>query len=262
MTETAAAFSSYLKLGPPRAPGAEKACLGALMLDPEGLSRIEGTLKDWHFFEEINRRIYRCVCRLFSSGRPVDIPIVHSEMQNDPLYQDSGGEAYLADLAASVGSAAHLREYASIVHEKALTRELQKAGTEIIEDCYQQANRKDFMRSGSGVKELLDRAENKIFKLAQEGSSTGFLIASEIIHPLMQSLQNAMQHKSYVTGLPTGFSKLDFMTSGFQKSNFVILAARPGEGKTAMALNIAAHVALTEKRPSRFIRSRCAGKRF
>ncbi|MBI4062903.1 MAG: replicative DNA helicase [Elusimicrobia bacterium] len=246
-------LAPHLKLGPPRSPEAEKACLGALILDPEGLSKIEGLLDERDFFEEIHRRIFRAIARLFSSGRPVDLVTLHNELQGDSLYQDCGAENYLTELVNAVGSQAHLQEYSRIVRDKGVLRELLRAATEIYEDCYRQEARKDGWKAAPGIGELLDQAEARIFRLAQNRGSAGFAKVRELIHPLMEDLMNVQQNRTTrVTGVATGFSKLDELTSGFQKSDFIIVAARPSQGKTALALNLAGHVGLTLKQPVAF----------
>ncbi len=244
MSNVSNTLSPLLRMGPPRAPEAEQALLGALLLDAETISRIEGKIRDQDFFDEIHRRIFRTIIRLYADGRSIDIVTLHNALKGDNLYQESGGESYLASLLERVGSAAHLEEYARIVREKAVLRELIRAATEIYEECSREENRKDGPRSSSDISQVLDHAESKIFKVAQERSTTGFVCIRDMVHPLMESLEKARQQKAYVTGINTGFKKLDEFTSGFQKTDFIIIAGRPGQGKTAFALNLASNVAL------------------
>lgn len=244
MAQQAVSLSPYLKLGPPRAPEAEQALLGALLLDAEGISKIEGTLADQDFFEEIHRRVFRCMLKLYAEGRSVDAITLHNELKGDALYQDHGGENYLAGLVDRVGSQAHLQDYARIVREKSVLRELIKATTQIYEECYQEESRSDPLKPTDSVRGLLDRAEARIFQVAQERVESGFVSVRDVIHPLMESLESARQHKTHVTGISTGFGKLDELTSGLQRAELILLAGRPGQGKTALGLNLAGHVAL------------------
>ncbi|MBI4668973.1 MAG: replicative DNA helicase [Elusimicrobia bacterium] len=247
MPETIISSPPHLKTGLPRAPEAEKACLGALILDSDGLSKIEGILEDKDFFEELHRRIHRSIKRLFTTGRSIDLVTLHNEIQADPMYQGAGGMAYLTDLMEKVGTQAHLADYARIVREKAMVRELLRTTAEIEEECYREENRIGTLRPNAGAKELLEKAEAKIFRLAQERAVGGFVKMSDLVHPLMQSLER--QKTTHLTGLATGFAKLDEFTSGLQKSDFIIIGARPNQGKTALALNLAAYTGLTLKQP-------------
>lgn len=235
------------KSGAPRSPEAEKACLGALLLDPDGISKLDGVLEDKDFFEEVNRRIFRALTRLYGAGRPIDIITINNELQGDSLYQGAGGEAYLTDLMEKVGSAAHIHDYARIVREKAVKRELLRAGIKICEDVYREDSKADSLRPTSGVSELLDRAESLIFRLSQERSTSGMVKMSEFVHPLMENLEKA-RGTDRVIGLSSGFAKLDEYTAGLQKGEFIIVGARPGQGKTALAMNIACHAGLTQKK--------------
>lgn len=244
--------TAYLKAQAPRAPEAEQALLGALILDSEGLSKLEGQITDRDFFDELHRRIFRAVARLVSEGKSVDPVTLHNELKADSLYQDAGGESYLASLAERVGSQAHLQDYGRIVREKAVLRELIRATTEIQEDCHKEEGRRDTLKATAGIAELLDRAETKIFRIAQERATSGFESVPKLIHPFMEKLSKAREQKAILTGLSTGYPKLDEYTMGLQNTDFVILAGRPGQGKTALALNIASHVSLDLKKPVAF----------
>lgn len=239
----------HLRMGPPRAPQAEQALLGAVLLDPEVLSRLEGQAQPQDFFEEINRRIFRTMLSFFSEGKSLDIVTLHNELKADVLYQDSGGESYLATLLERVASSAHVEDYARIIREKAILRELLRVATEIYEDCYREEVRKDGLRPTPAIVEILDKVGSKIFKVAQDRAFSGFASVRDLIHPLMETLETAHREKNFVTGLSLGVKKLDELTSGLQKSDFVIVAGRPGQGKTAFALNLAAHVGLELKKP-------------
>lgn len=244
-----ATFAPALKTGPICSPEAEKACLGALILDTDGFSKIEGSLSERDFYEELHCRIFRAMVRLFSLGRSLDLVTLHNEISGDALYQDAGGEAYLTDLVERVGSQAHLSDYARIIKEKAIYRELIRAAAEITEECYREGNRRDQFRPAGGANEMLERAEAKIFRLAHEKGESGLSPVSTIVHPLMEDLEAVRQHKMLVTGLATGFGKFDELCSGLHKEEFIIVAGRPGQGKTAFALNLAAHVGLVQKKP-------------
>ncbi|MEK7288170.1 MAG: DnaB-like helicase N-terminal domain-containing protein, partial [Elusimicrobiota bacterium] len=181
-----ASFAPHLRAGPIHSTETEKACLGALILDAEGLTRIEGSLSEQDFYEEIHRRIFRAIVRLFSCGKSVDLVTLHNEISGDTFYQDAGGEGYLAELVDRVGSQSHLADYAGIIREKAVYRNLLKAASEIVEDCYREGHRKDSFKPSGGVREALDRAESKIFRLAHESGDSGLLGVRDLVHPLME----------------------------------------------------------------------------
>ncbi|MFC1521181.1 replicative DNA helicase [Elusimicrobiota bacterium] len=237
---------SPARQGPPHAAEAEKALLGSLLLDSEGMVKIEGVVTEKDFYEDVNCRIFSVIVRRFLDGRAVDLTTVHSELKGDALYQGAGAEAYLASLVDKVGSSAHIEEYARIVRESAVLRELLRVTVEISEECHKEDSRKSsdttFGYDG-GARSVLDRAEQKIFALSEDRSISGFISSKELVTPVMESLETLRKRKSHVTGVATGFKKLDELTSGFQKSDFIIVAGRPGQGKTAFVLNIAAHVA-------------------
>ncbi|MEK6543532.1 MAG: DnaB-like helicase C-terminal domain-containing protein, partial [Elusimicrobiota bacterium] len=248
MAANAATLSPYFKLGAPRAPQAEQALLGALLLGAEGFSKIEGTVTDHDFYEEVHRRIFRVMVKLYGDGRNIDAVTLHEALKADTLYQDSGGGNYLTSLMERVGSQAHIEDYARIVKEKGVLRDLITAATEIYEDCYKEESSSDPLKPSDSIRDLLDRSENRIFKLAQARSTSGFLCVRDMVNPLMETLETARQKKVMTTGLPTGFKKLDELTSGLHNNELILIAARPGQGKTAFALNIASHVALEAKK--------------
>lgn len=209
--------------------------LGGMFIDPEAVARTVEIIDDSMFFREGHRRLYRAIVRLWERGDAVDLVTVADYLKSTSDYETVGGASYLAQLLDAVPTAANIEYHARIVREKALLRRLIEAATTIIQDTYE---------SGDEVEGLLDRAEQKIFQIAQSHERKGFVWIKELLWPAMEQIEALSQSDSPITGVPTGFPDLDEMTAGFQKGDLIIVAARPSMGKTAFTLNIAQHAAI------------------
>jgi replicative DNA helicase len=228
-----------LKL-PPHSVEAEQSVLGGLLLENEALDKIADILTASDFYRHDHRLIYEHIGKLIEHNRPADIVTVAESLDNAAELSSVGGLSYLGALAQNTPTAANIRRYAEIVRERAIMRKLVEVGSGIAESAYSP--------QGRDAQQLLDEAESRIFQIAEGGkrSSEGFLDIKVLLPQVADRIDQLFQrdHQSDVTGIPTGFSDLDSMTSGFQPGDLIIVAGRPSMGKTAFSLNIAENVAL------------------
>ncbi|RME81537.1 MAG: replicative DNA helicase [Zetaproteobacteria bacterium] len=224
---------------PPQALDAERAVLGAIFLDAQqALERIEGFLHPEDFYAEAHQRIYRAALTLHEKGRAVDALTVKEFLAQNGELERVGGEAYLASLLAVVPTAANVEHYARIVRDRAVLRELLRTCHKITEGVYEEPE--------LDVHEHLDRAEQKILRIAERYGQglERFSSMQGLMRQVYEQLAERYEKKSLITGVPTGFTDLDTMTSGLQRGDLIIIAGRPSMGKTAFAMNIATNVAL------------------
>jgi replicative DNA helicase len=214
---------------PPHSDDAEKSVLGALMLDKDALSEIMEKLRDEDFYSEAHREIFRAAAELCRSDKPVDTLTLSDELKRRASLDRAGGRSYIAELSTMVPATANAAQYANIVAEKAILRRLIKASSNIMEDAYQ---------AKRDAKDILDAAERGIFEIAHHDQSKDYALLSGILIEHLKHVADISALRG-LTGLTTGFTELDKRTSGLQKSDLIIVAARPGMGKTAFSLNIA-----------------------
>ncbi|MDL2336641.1 MAG: replicative DNA helicase [Pseudomonadota bacterium] len=229
---------------PPHSIEAEQSVLGGLLLDNTAWDRAADLLTDSDFYRFEHRSIYGAIGSLVNATKPADVITVFEQLQNIGKAEECGGLIYLNSLAQSVPSAANLRRYAEIVRERAVLRKLVSASDEIATSA--------FNPQGRAVSEILDDAEAKIFKIGEEGSRSrqGFQTMDSLVVQLLDRVTELHENGAEeVTGVRTGYFDLDRMTAGFQPGDLIVLAARPSMGKTALALNIAEHVAVNEGLP-------------
>lgn len=228
-----------LKL-PPHSVEAEQSVLGGLLLENEALDKIADILASSDFYRHDHRLIYEHIARLIEHNKPADIVTVAEALENSAELSGVGGIAYLGALAQNTPSAANIRRYAEIVRERAVMRQLVEVGSGIADSA--------FNPQGRDATQLLDEAEARIFQIAEGGkrNSQGFVDIKILLPKVADRIDFLFQrdNPNAVTGVPTGFSDLDNMTSGFQPGELVIVAGRPSMGKTAFSLNIAENVAL------------------
>ncbi len=227
------------RLMPPQSVEAETSVLGGLLLDPNSIAHVADILEPSDFYRREHHLIYVAMLALFNRNEPIDLLTLAEELRDAGHLESVGGETYLYELAEAVPTAAHVRHYAKIVKEKALLRQLIGVSTEIIETCYE---------PGREAEELLDEAEQKIFAIAEHQIKEDFVDANTLAKLGMQRLDELSTRGDAITGISTGFTDLDRMTAGLQRSDFIVVAARPSMGKTALCLNIAQHVAEKEKK--------------
>ncbi len=229
---------------PPHSIEAEQSVLGGLLLDNSAWDRAADLLRDGDFYRYEHRLIYAAVGALVAATKPADVITVFEQLQMLGKAESCGGIAYLNALAQSVPSAANIRRYAEIVRERAVLRKLIEASDDIAT--------KAFNPQGRTVTQILDEAEGRIFAIGEEGSRSqqGFQGIDKLVVQLIDRVTELHENGAEeVTGVRTGFYDFDRMTAGMQPGDLIILAARPSMGKTALALNIAEHVAVQEGLP-------------
>ena len=226
---------------PPFSMEAETAVLGGMLIDREAVTRAVEHIDESMFYREANRRLYRAMVRLFERGDVIDVITVSDELKKTAELESAGGFDYLGALVDAVPTAANLEYHARIVRDKALLRRLVEQSTQIIRDVYEQGER--------DVDEILDQAEARIFQVAESHKREGFVWIKEILWAAFEHIERIQESGTGITGVPTGFPDLDRITTGFQKGDLCIVAARPSMGKTALALNVAANAAITHGIP-------------
>lgn len=229
----------------PQSIDAEQSVLGGLMIDPNAWVKIADVITDSEFYYPIHRFVYRSIGRLIENNRPVDIVTVSEDLDRAGQLETVGGLAYLAELAQNTPSAANIRRYAEIIHDRYLLRELATATTEIQESI--------FNPEGRDTSQILDEAEAKVFRIAEQNQkgTQHFQDASTVLGHVIQRIDTlySRDDDSEITGIATGFADLDVLTTGLQPGDLIIVAGRPSMGKTAFALNIGEHVAIEQKMP-------------
>jgi replicative DNA helicase len=218
----------------PYSPEAEQAVLGAMLLDQDAALRAAELLEHSMFYREAHRRLFRAMVALTEQRTVIDHVTLRDELLRCNELEAAGGVEYLAELVDSVATPANLEHHAKIVREKAILRRLIEASTGIIQEAYE---------ARLSANELLDQAEGRIFRISQDRQQAGFTRIKEMLWPTMERIETLQKSGKAITGVPSGFKDLDELTSGFQKSELIIVAARPSMGKTAFVLNVTAHAA-------------------
>ena len=220
---------------PPHNEEAEKSILGASLLSKDALINIMDIVKPRDFYSEMHKEIFTAIRELYSRNEPVDTLTVSEELKKRNSLEMVGGRAYIASLASGVPSTANAGQYAKIVAEKAVLRKLITASTDIIEEAYKETMDADM---------VLDYAERGIFEIAQAKQSKDVAALKDVLIKNIEIIDEASRQEGNIIGVPTGFRDLDAKTSGLQRSDLVIVAARPAMGKTAFALNVAQQAAI------------------
>ncbi|WP_339205788.1 replicative DNA helicase [Paenibacillus sp. FSL K6-3182] len=218
---------------PPQNLEAEQAVIGAILLQSEALITAMERVRSDDFYSGPHRQIYEAMVEIAENNQPVDLVTLTAHLQDQHLLEEIGGVSYLAKLANSVPTAANVDYYAQIVEEKSMLRRLIRTATNIVSDGY--ANSEDV-----GV--LLGDAEKQILEISNRRSGSGFISIRDVLMEVFEKVEQLYQDKGGTTGIPSGFTDLDRMTAGFQRSDLIIVAARPSVGKTAFALNVAQNV--------------------
>jgi len=233
--------NAFSERQPPWSEEAEISVLGAMLIDGDAVAEAVELVDDSAFYREANRRIFRAMSRLYGRGEVIDVVTLSDELKSSGEIEAVGGMSYVAQLVDAVPTAANIEYHCKILNDKATLRRLIESATEIIQDAY--------AATGGEVDETLDRAEQRIFQIAQSAQREGFVWIKEILWPAMERIDQLQQSSQAVTGVPSGYPDLDDMTAGFQPSNLVVVAGRPSMGKTALALNFAQHAAIEEEIP-------------
>ena len=227
----------YGKL-PPQAVDLEEAVLGALMLDKEALTDVIDILKKDSFYKEDHQKIYEAILDLFQKSEPIDILTVTQELKKRGELEIIGGPFYIAQLTNRVASSANVEFHARIISQKHIQRELIKISSDTIKKAYDET---------IDVFDLLDGAEAKLFEVAEGNIRRSYEDMHKLLHKAMKQLE-IISKSDGTSGVPTGFANLDRVTGGFQKSDMIVLAARPGMGKTAFVLSLARNAAVDYKK--------------
>jgi len=220
---------------PPQNAEAEQSILGGILLDNQALNNVLEVLVANDFYSESHRRIFTAIIELSDKNEPTDLITLTNILKNKKQLDGVGGAAYLASLVDNVPSAANVAYYAKIVKEKAILRQLIGTATGILKNSYD---------GGMDVDDVLDEAEHSIFDISENKIRPSFYLLKNIIKDTFKTIENLYEKKNLITGVPTGFARLDDLTSGLQKSELIIVAGRPSMGKTAFALNLARHAAV------------------
>ncbi|KKR06308.1 MAG: Replicative DNA helicase [candidate division WS6 bacterium GW2011_GWF2_39_15] len=223
---------------PPQNAEAEQSVLGAMLLDKEAVINVAGWLLAEHFYEERHSIIYSNILELFEEGEPIDIVTLSNKLKGKKQLSKIGGRAYLTDLANLVPTSAHAEEYGEIVKENAVRRGLISSASEITELSFDES---------MPLKDVVDQSEKLLFDVAQTGVKTNFVHIKDLLKDAYERAERAEREETYL-GISSGFRDMDNVIGGFQKSDLIILAARPSVGKTAFALDMARNAGVTQKK--------------
>lgn len=226
---------------PPWSEEAEISVLGGMLIDADAVARAVELVDDTAFYKEANRRLFRAMVRLYNRGEVLDVVTLTDELKTANELEAAGGMAYVAELVDAVPTAANIEYHCRILRDKAILRRLIESASEIIRDAYD--------APAGQVEETLDRAEQRVFEIAQAQQRSGFVWIKEILWPAFERIEELQRRPGTVTGVPTGLPQLDHLTAGFQRSDLIVLAGRPSMGKTALALNFAQHAAIEAELP-------------
>lgn len=225
---------------PPQNTEAEQCLLGCLMLDKEAIVKVVDLIKPEDFYKSIHQDIYQTVSDLYAKSEPIDILSITSRLRERNKLDDIGGSAYLTSLINTVPTATHISNYAKIVRQKKILRDLISASQEIGLSAFDETEEVDV---------LLDKAEKTVFSIGQRSLTQTFLPIKDVLSDTFERLDELSKYAGKLRGVATGFTDLDKILGGLQKSDLVILAARPSMGKTSLALDIARNVAVLENKP-------------
>lgn len=225
---------------PPQDIEAEQAILGSMLTDKDAVISAIEIIKPEDFYREDNKAIYTAILNLYSKGEPIDIITVKAELVEQGNFEQIGGLEYLAILPDKVPTTANVDKYIKIVEEKSILRNLIKTSNELIELGYSQTEEIDT---------IIDQAEKRIFDIMKNRNQKGYTPIKDVLVESFAQIEKLYNQKGTVTGIPTGFTELDYKLSGLNNSDLILIAARPAMGKSALAINIASHVAVHKNVP-------------
>lgn len=237
------AFATLKDKVPPHNLEAEKATLGALLLDAEAVGTVIRYLRPDNFYSLQNQKIFGAIISLFNKGERADLITITEELRQTGLLDSAGGPGYVAGLTDTVPTSANVEYYAKVVLETSLRRALLAISSKIVQDAHDES---------ADSRAVLEDAQKHLFELTDANQSATFKTPKDIIPRAIEAIERLYHTRDAFTGVPSGLKELDQMTSGFQKSELIIIGARPSVGKTALALTMAAHTAIKEKIPTAF----------
>lgn len=221
----------------PHSIEAEQSIIGAMIIDKNAIVKVAEKLKEEDFYRDGHKIIYRAIFEMFKNDMAVDLVTLLEYLKSTDMLEKAGGVAYITEVSSSVLTTANLSSYIEIVEQKSILRKLIKASTKIIEDSYNKQTE---------VQDVLDSAEKKIFDISENRTNNDFEPLKDVLERGFLEIERLYNNKGEITGIGSGITDLDAKTSGFQKGDMVLIAARPSMGKTTFALNIAEHAALRE----------------
>jgi len=227
---------------PPQNTEAEQSLIGCLLLDKDAVIAVSGWLLPEHFYDERNAIVYSNILELFNDAIPVDLVTLSDRLKKKKVLSKIGGRTFLADLSSVVSTSSHAEEYANIIKESATRRGLISAAKDVTQFAFDETLSMD---------EVVDRSERQIFDIAQKGTRTNFVHIKDLLKDAYERAERADRDEAYL-GISTGFKDLDDLLGGYQKSDLIILAARPSVGKTSLALDMMRHAAMVEKKTVAF----------
>lgn len=220
---------------PPQALEMEQAVLGALLLEKDALNRVVDVVRPPMFYKDAHQVIYEAVNELFQNSEPIDLLTVKNWLSQNGKLDVIGGVYYLTELTSKVASAANIEYHARVIAQKYLLRELIKIGDDVVHQAYDET---------TDVFDLLDETEKQLFELSETNLRRNYMAMTDLVHSTLKRLEGLQGQEGGITGVPTGFQQMDQMTSGFQPSDLIIIAARPAMGKTAFTLSAARNAAV------------------
>ncbi len=229
-----------IKRIPPHSADAEKSVIGSMLMSPEAAMAAEEILSADDFYNRQYGVVFETMKELSDAGKPIDIVTLKTALEKKDVPPEVISTEFMAGFLSAVPTSANVREYAAIVREKATLRRLISAAADIENACY---------RDQEETEVILDQAEKGVFQVIQQRSGDSFTPISQIVYNTLEAMSAASKTKSHVTGLETGFLDLDYKTAGFQKADFILVAARPSMGKTAFVLNIMEYMAVRKQMP-------------
>ncbi len=229
-----------LSRNPPQNISAEQAAIGSMLLQEDAILRTVEILKPEDFYRKSHEIIYRCISELFDKNNGVDLVTLTEELKRKDLLEKIGGVTYLTNLINSVPTAANIEYYVRIIEEKSILRNLINNATKIISMGYEEKE---------DAKVLMDRAEHLMFEVSNRNLGQAFVPIKEILQDSFEKIEDLYHRDEYITGIPSGFVEFDDLTTGFQPSELIVIAGRPGMGKTAFSMNIAQNAAISKNTP-------------
>jgi len=225
---------------PPQNISAEQAALGSMLLQEDAILHSVDILRPEDFYKKAHQIIFKCVLELFEKSRAVDLVTLTEELNRINLLEEIGGVTYLTNLINSVPTAANIEYYVKIIEEKSILRNLINNATKIISMGYEEKE---------DAKILLDKAEHLVFEVSERNLGQSFIPIKEILQDSFEKIEDLYHRDEFITGVPSGFDEFDDITTGFQPSELIVIAGRPGMGKTAFCMSVAQYIAVSKNIP-------------
>ena len=230
---------ALIKRVPPHSIEAEQSVVGAMLMDKDAITTASEIISGEDFYQTAYGVVFDSVVELFNEGKPVDLITLQNRLKEKDVPEEISSLEFVRDLVAAVPTSANIKYYAEIVAEKSLLRKMIKMNDEITNACY---------LAKEPVEAIMERTEKQVFELVQNRGASDYVPIRQVVLNALEKIEKASKSKGTVTGIPTGFIDLDYKTSGFKPSDFILVAARPSMGKTAFVLNIAQHVAFRQNK--------------